>query len=119
MENNLERDLAVFQQVCEVNELDPQTITEEAQRRFPDSFTKGPNAERFIWTALDHRAQALLQGIATQESDTLNKQHMYTIDADPAAPSFVIQEDRIRSQYGGKAEKIIEALGQVQLPVTG
>ncbi|MDO6388727.1 hypothetical protein Q4E40_01225 [Pontibacter sp. BT731] len=118
MEDQINRDMAVFEQVCEINELDPQAITEEAHKRFPDKFKTGKNPEQLIWTAYDHRAKALINSV-TQEAERKTDQ-AYTIDGDPAAPAFVINEDAIRSQYSAdKATAIIDALGQVQLPVTG
>ncbi|MCP2045419.1 hypothetical protein [Pontibacter sp. HSC-36F09] len=122
MEAQINRDMAVFEQVCEINELDPQAITEEAYKRFPDAFKAGKNPERLIWTAFDHRASALI-GSLTQEAEQnegTQTNQAYTIDCDPAAPAFVINEDAIKSQYSAAtAAAIIDALGQVQLPVTG
>jgi hypothetical protein len=119
MEDQINRDMAVFHQVCEVNELDPKKIEAEAHKRFPGE----ERAERLIWTALDHRARSLI-GSVVQQAGTDNSRQQgksaYTIDGDPGAPSFVINEAAIRSQYDDdKATRIIEALGQVQLPVTG
>ena len=98
--------MSVFHQVCEVNDLDPQAITAEAQERFPERFKDGQDVEKLIWSALDKRARALAGMMAhTLKGD---KQE-YTIDGDPAAPSFVINEENIRSHYSAeKAEKIIE-----------
>ena len=119
MEEQINRDMAVFHQVCEVNELDPEAIEAEARQRFPGD----EQAERLIWTALDHRAQALIASVAQADGSDSGRQQdkaAYTIDGDPAAPSFVINEAAIRSQYDAEqADSIIEALGQVQLPVTG
>lgn len=122
MEDQLNRDLAVFQQVCDANELNPKAISEEARRRFPDKFRDGENAEHLIWTALDHRASALINSVMRDNPDREQQRTSaaYTIDGDPAAPAFVINEEAIRSQYGAdKAAKIIDVLSQVQLPVTG
>ncbi|MBF8965043.1 hypothetical protein I0P70_17480 [Pontibacter sp. FD36] len=122
MEDQINRDMAVFQQVCEINELDPQAIEEEAQSRFPDKFKEGKNPERLIWTAFDSRAKSLISQVVQNinlDAEQLTDK-VYTIDGDPAAPAFVINEDAIRSQYSPeKAAEIIDALGQVQLPVTG
>ncbi|MBF9252550.1 hypothetical protein I2I11_04525 [Pontibacter sp. 172403-2] len=118
MEDHHNIDISVFHQICEVNELDPQVITAEAQERFPEKFKTGLNAERLIWSALDHRARALIASI-DQGYTFKGDKGAYTIDGDPAAPSFVINEENIRSQYPPeKAAGIIDALDhQVKLPV--
>ena len=122
MEDQINRDMALFEQVCEINELDPKAISEEAHRRFPDEFKNGVSPERLIWTAFDHRASALISSVTQEATRHESKQtdQAYTIDGDPAAPAFVINEDAIRSQHSAAtAAAIIDALGQVQLPVTG
>jgi hypothetical protein len=123
MEEQIDKEMAVFHQVCEVNELDPEVITQEAKTQFPDLFRNGPDVEQLIRTALDYRALTLMKSI-TPEAGTKDNQKRdaaaYTIDGDPAAPSFVINEEAIRSRYStAEAAKIIDALGQVKLPVTG
>lgn len=122
MEDQINRDMAVFEQICEINELDPQAIEEEAQSRFPDKFKVGKDTERLIWTAFDSRAKSLISQVVQETSHDAEQLTgtIYTIDGDPAAPAFVINEDAIRSQYSpDKAAEIIDALGKVQLPVTG
>ncbi|AKD04017.1 hypothetical protein POKO110462_12865 [Pontibacter korlensis] len=117
MEDQNKRDMTVFHQICEVNELDPNAITEKAKERFPEKFENGPNVERLIWTALNHRAGALIQDL-DQSADSDGDKAAYSIDGDPAAPGFVVNEENIRSQYSPEvAEKIIDALGQVQMPI--
>ncbi|MHC2991814.1 hypothetical protein OB13_09535 [Pontibacter sp. HJ8] len=123
MEEQLDKEMAVFHQVCEVNELEPEVITKEAKTQFPDRFRNGSDAEHLIRTALDYRARTLIKSIepeAENEDNLQGNAPAYTIDGDPAAPSFVINEEAIRNQYDTeKASKIIDALGQVKLPVTG
>lgn len=123
MEEQIDKDMAVFHQVCEVNELEPEVITKEANTRFPDQSRNEPDAEQLIRTALDYRARNLMKSITPEAGTEVNQKGnaaAYTIDGDPAAPSFVINEDVIRSRYStAEAAKIIEALGQVKLPVTG
>ncbi|MBX0334225.1 hypothetical protein K3G39_13360 [Pontibacter sp. HSC-14F20] len=122
MEDQINRDMAAFEQVCEVNELDPQAIEEEAQSRFPDKFRTGKDPERLIWSALDFRAKALISQVVQETNHDAEQltDKVYTIDGDPAAPAFVINEDAIRSQYSpDKAAEIIDVLGQVKLPITG
>lgn len=116
MEDHNDIYISVFHQICEVNDLDPQAIVAEAQERFPEKFKDGQNAEKLIWSALDHRARAIIASV--NQGDTLkDDKEAYTIDGDPAAPSFVINEENIRSQNAEKAAEIIDALGQVKMPV--
>ncbi|MCC9138329.1 hypothetical protein ACFSKU_21740 [Pontibacter silvestris] len=120
MKDQTGNEIAIFHQVCEVNELDPQVITKEAQERFPDKFKEDKNAERLIWTALDHRAKALIDSISADISGEVKGEgEEYTIDGDPAAPSFMIHDEYIHNKYSEEeAAKLIDVLGQVQLPIT-
>lgn len=107
MENKKERDFAIFNQICTANDLNPQVIKDEADKDTVDSL---------IRAAFRHRANALVADLKLKESLTEGKE--YKADGDPAAPSFTINEDYIRRTYGeDKAERIIAALGQVQLPI--
>ncbi len=112
-------ELALFRQICDINELDPQVIEEAAVAHHPD---KQNDAETLIWTAFDYRAHKLAQetGLVSEEDTGLSDTKAYTIDSDPAAPSFKINEDYIRGEFAQEeAEKLIQALGQVKLPVSG
>lgn len=118
MENEKETALAVFEQICQVNDLDPQLIREEAKQREPGKFSGGENGETLIRAAFRHRANALVTNLGIIAKSSLTEGKEYKADGDPAAPSFTINEDYIRGAYPtDTAEKIIEALGQVQLPV--
>lgn len=120
MEDQTGNEIAIFHQVCEVNELDPETISKEAEDLFPDKFKESKDAEKLIWTALDHRAKALIESLgASFINEVKEDKELYSIDGDPAAPSFMIHDEYIRSKYGEEeAAKIIDVLGQVQLPIT-
>ncbi|WP_299824815.1 hypothetical protein [uncultured Pontibacter sp.] len=119
MDNQKDNHLALFEQICNINALNPEAIKEEAQQRFPDKFENGLDVERLIWTAFDHRAKTLMDGIGNATPADAGKA-AYTIDADPAAPAFMVNERNILSQYNPEtARNIIDALGQVQMPVTG
>ncbi len=118
MEDQNEKDMAVFQQICEVNELDPQAIMNEVEQTSEGDSATGGNIEKLIWTAFDHRARTLLQSLE-QGSGIKGDKAEYKIDSDPTAPAFVVNEDYIRNQYdAGTADEIISALGHVQLPIT-
>jgi len=118
MENKKETELAVFEQICQVNDLDPQAITKEAEQRDPDKRRGGENADFLIRTAFRFRANALVANLDLAADNGLTEGKEYKADGDPAAPSFTINEDYIREAYpADQAEKIIAALGQVQLPV--
>ncbi|GAB3536208.1 hypothetical protein GCM10027443_26160 [Pontibacter brevis] len=107
MENKTERNLAIFNQICTANDLDPQVIKEEA-----DSDT----VDALIRAAFRHRANVLVADLKLDKKLAEGKE--YKADGDPAAPSFTINEDYIRENYGaGKAAKIIAALGDVQMPI--
>jgi len=117
MEDHNDIYISVFHQICEVNDLDPEAITAEAEERFPERLKEGQDAEKLIWTALDTRARTLIANV-DQGNTFKGDKTAYTIDGDPAAPSFVINEENIRSLYPAeKASEIIDALGQVKLPV--
>ncbi|TXK50515.1 hypothetical protein FVR03_04850 [Pontibacter qinzhouensis] len=114
---------AVFQQICEVNDLNPTAIAAamEESTAGAGKLAGKTEAEKLIWTALDQRARVLLQQPGLDLTAAIKGDGgEYAIDPDPAAPAFVIQEDTIRSKHGqALAEKLIEALGQVKLPVQG
>jgi hypothetical protein len=117
MEGQTGTGMAVFKQICEINEIDPQVILEEVGKQPAEKLDENERAEKFIRAALEHRAIALIQSINTAQ-EAGNAGGEFEIDADPAAPSFQINEELIRSKYdSADAEKIIEVLAQVQLPV--
>lgn len=113
-------EMALFRQICEINELDPQVIEEAAVAHRPG---KPNEVETLIWTAFNYRAHELVKeaGLISEENKAgLTDKKAYTIDCDPAAPSFKVNEDFIRSKYAEEeAEKLVQALGQVRLPVSG
>ena len=118
MENKKETELAVFEQICQVNDLDPQAIREEAEQHEPETHSSRENGETLIRAAFRHRANALVANLGITGKSVLTEGREYKADGDPAAPSFTINEDYIREAYSSdEAEKIIDALGQVQLPV--
>ncbi|GHA55909.1 hypothetical protein [Pontibacter akesuensis] len=121
MEDKGRAEGAIFKQICTVNELDPQKIREEAQERFPEKFRQQNNEELLIWTAFDHKARTLVQSITATENQDHSLDHaaeLYSIDGDPAAPAFVINDKAIQDIYDkDKAAKLIEVLGQVKLPI--
>ncbi|MFD2999307.1 hypothetical protein ACFS7Z_02955 [Pontibacter toksunensis] len=110
--DNKETEAAIFDQICKVNDLDPQVIKKEAD---------GENVDALIRTAFRHRANALVADLDIEsgsKNGSLTEGKEYKADGDPAAPSFTINEEYIRKTYSeDKAEKIIDALGQVQLPI--
>jgi hypothetical protein len=119
MEDHLNTELAIFRQVCMINELDPSAITAEANQRFPSRFKEGPHESTLIWTAFDHRAKALAKAVLPS-GEEIAEGKAYTIDSDPDGPSFVVNEEAIRQAYGAeKGAALIEALGHVKMPVTG
>ncbi|WP_187261931.1 hypothetical protein [Pontibacter beigongshangensis] len=119
MENQQNKGLAIFKQICEVNELDPETVRAEAQKNHSEKMRARSEAEKLVWTALDLRARALLQKTGAKTMESIKGDGgEYSIDADPAAPGFVVNEDTIRSKHQASiAEYIIEALAGVKLPV--
>lgn len=121
MENKTETELAIFKQVCEVNGLDPQAIREEARRTNPEKHDEDDQAGSLIRAAFRHRANALVAGLyigSNSSNSSMADGKEYTADGDPAAPSFIINEAYIRKTYSAdEADKIIAALGQVQLPI--
>lgn len=118
MENKTETELAIFKQVCEVNGLDPQVIREAARRSNPGKQRESENVDALIREAFRHRASELVADLEISSNNGMTEGKEYTADGDPAAPSFTINEDYIREAYpADEAEKVIAALGQVQLPV--
>ncbi len=115
--------MMVFHQICEINELDPQTIIQEAHQNCPDRFSNGNDVDALIRTAYEHRANDLLKGAnvdLTKQSNANAGGKPYRIDADPAGPAFTVNEEYIRRAYSKEAAaSIIEALGHVKMPVTG
>lgn len=121
MEKNTESEVAIFHQICEVNGLDPQSIKEEAKRNNTANKEEDQQADLLIRTAFSHRANAL---VAEHDVDlssgngSITDGKEYSADGDPAAPSFMVNDDYIRKTYpADEAEKMIAALGQVQLPI--
>ncbi|WP_162052133.1 hypothetical protein [Pontibacter pamirensis] len=109
MESKEETEAAIFKQICKVNELDPQVIRKEVN---------GNTIDALIRTAFHQRANTLVADLDTNVSMTEGKE--YNADGDPAAPSFTINEEYICETYSkDNADKIIAALGQVQLPIQG
>ncbi len=107
--------MAVFHQICQINEIDPQAIQQQVLANSTGQLQNDKQAENLIRTALDSRAKALMQSINLPGAGG-----EYVIDSDPAAPSFQIKEDFIRSKYNEvDAKKLIDVLGQVKLPVQG
>jgi hypothetical protein len=118
MQEHINIGMAVFRQICEINEIDPQVIQQEAQQQTAAQ-EENRQAELLIKSALDHRAKTLIRSINLSE-EAGNEGKEYSIDGDPAAPSFHIREEFIRSSYAKvDADKLIEVLGQVKLPVQG
>lgn len=117
------KDIAVFRQVCEVNELDPEQIRKMAQQQKSSSPAGTSEAELLITTAFNVKAKKVVQGLSlgtTSDSENIKAGEEYAINPDPSAPSFTINEDFIHAKYSeSEAEKLIEALGKVMLPVTG
>jgi hypothetical protein len=120
MEDQINTEMAIFRQICEINELDPQAIKEEAKQRFPNKFKEGEHESTLIWTAFDHRAKELAKSVGNSGESGVAEGRAYTIDSDPAGPSFTINEEAIRQEHGAeKGAAFIEALRQVKMPVTG
>ncbi|QCR22678.1 hypothetical protein [Pontibacter sp. SGAir0037] len=121
MGNNESTDITIFRQICEVNDLNPEMIMEEVEARFAEKAAGDTKAELLIRTAFEHKANQLLESVIQEhiaEDGSYTQRSEYKIDADPVAPSFLINEDYIRSSYGdAEAERIIEVLGQVKLPI--
>lgn len=113
--------LAIFKQICEVNDLDPDKIKEIAQKQQPSSQNQTDEVEYLIRTVFNHKAKALTKKLelgSTSDSDYIRDGEEYSIGADPAAPSFTINEDFIHTKYSeDEARRLIEALGQVMLPI--
>ncbi|MFT2008004.1 hypothetical protein ACMA1I_04955 [Pontibacter sp. 13R65] len=119
MEDQKDRAQAIFLQICDVNDLDPEMIKAESQTKSSEKLRSRGEAEVWIYTALNYRAMQLLQeaGLATT-TPLKGDGGEYSIDADPAAPAFVINEDTVRSKHEHEvAEQIINALAEVKLPV--
>lgn len=121
MENKTEKEFAIFNQICKANDLDPQVIREEAKINDSEKKDKSEQVDSLIRAAFHHRANALVANldISAENSDgSLMEGKEYNADGDPAAPSFTINDAYIKDNYSAdKAEKIIAALGQVQLPI--
>jgi hypothetical protein len=120
MEDHINTEMAIFRQICKINELDPQAIKEEASQRFPEKLKEGAHESTLIWTAFDHRAKALAKSVLSSGEPDVSEGKAYAIDSDPEAPSFVINEEAIKKDYGEeKGADLIEVLGHVKMPVTG
>lgn len=121
MEKNTESEVAIFKQICEVNGLDPQSIKEEAKRNKISNKEEDQQADFLIRTAFRLRANALVSELDVDlrnGNGSITEGKEYNADGDPAAPSFMVNDDYIRKTYpADEAEKIIAALGQVQLPI--
>lgn len=113
--------LAIFKQICEVNELDEQQVRAAAQETSNSAKGKSSEAEHLIRTAFHQKAMRLVQDLELNSgagTQAIKEGEEYTIIADPAAPSFTVNEDLIQSKYSKEdADKLIDALGQVMLPV--
>lgn len=117
MDNKKETELAIYKQICQVNDLDPQAIREEAKQDSLSNQQESEKVDLLIKAAFRHRANALVADLDIASGGITDGKE-YTADGDPAAPSFVINEDYIRRNYpADEAEKIITALGHVQLPI--
>ncbi|GAA4424889.1 hypothetical protein GCM10023188_05220 [Pontibacter saemangeumensis] len=118
MENKEENQAAIFEQICEVNDLDPQVIRAEAKHNNNRKHGPGENIDRLIRTAFRHRANELVAELDISSSNSVEEGKEYQADGDPAAPSFTINEAYIRTKYSeAEAKQIIAALGRVQLPI--
>lgn len=121
MEKKTEAEVAIFYQICEVNDLDPQLIKEEAKKNSPGNEGEDQQAEHLIRTAFRYRANALVVDLGIDLSSgngSISEGKEYNADGDPAAPSFTINDEFIRKTYSAEeAEKMIAALGGVQLPI--
>ncbi len=121
MENN-NTGIAIFNQICEVNELDPDKIREVAQKQQPAGQSNNTDeAELLIRTAFSFKAKALTRKLelgSTSDSDNISDGEEYSIGADSAAPSFIINEDFINNKYSeDEARRLIDALGKIRLPI--
>lgn len=116
---DVNKDIAIFRQVCEVNDLDPETIRSIAQERTGDT----ASADQLIRTAFNYKARLAVKGLelgSTSGSEHIQEGEEYSLSSDPAAPSFVINEDFIHRKYSeGEAQRLIDALRDVRMPVTG
>lgn len=121
MIDKYETGLAIFKQICDVNDLDPDKIKEIAQKKQPDSQNKIEEVEHLIRTVFDYKAKTLTRKLelgSTSESEHIRDGEEYSIGADPDTPSFTINEEFIHSKYSeDEAKRLIEALGQVMLPI--
>ena len=118
MENKEENQAAIFEQICEVNGLDPQVIREEAKHNNPGQQGAGENIDGLIRAAFRHRANELVADLDISSSNSMEEGKEYHADGDPAAPSFTVNEAYIRARYSeAEAKQIIAALGHVQLPI--
>ena len=116
MEKTNNTEGAIFKQICAVNEVNPQVVEREAQEKCADKLQENNKEEVLIWAALDLKARTLISSILTEPIPGTHK--LYTIDGDPAAPSFVINEDAIHELYKKtEADQIIAVLGQVKMPI--
>lgn len=110
----------IFTQICQVNDLDPDKIREVAQQQ-KKSKTESDNPEYLISTAFNYRARQLVKGLelgSTINHENIQQGNEYTINPDPAAPSFTINEDYIHQKYSeAEAKALIDALGKVMLPI--
>jgi len=114
MENKEETGIAIFNQICEVNTLDPDTIREEATA----NGSQASDAEALIREAFRYRANELVAELNLSSNSSMTNGKEYQADGDPTAPSFTVNDAYIRQMYDAdEADQIISALGQVQLPI--
>lgn len=115
----MDKNTAIFEQVCEVNDLDPEKIRSITQEHTGNTIP----AEQLIRAAFNYKAKLVVKGLdvgSTSGNEHIQEGDEYSISSDPAAPSFVINEDFINNKYSeNEAKRLIEALGKVRMPVTG
>lgn len=82
---NKETEAAIFNQLCKVNDLDPQAIAKDAN---------GNSVNALIRAAFQYHANTLVADLNI-DSGSLTEGKEYMADGDPAAPSFTINEEYI------------------------
>lgn len=113
--------IAIFKQICEVNNLDPEQVRKKAKEQDDRQKEDDEGAEFLIRVAFNLKAKQLIKGLdlgSTSGSESITEGEEYSISPDPAAPSFTINEEFINSKYSeGEAAKLIGALGKIMLPI--